>query len=65
MFAAAFVFYGLLIVWLVHLARAGGLIQVPQMLNSLGWGALFYSLGLIVLGTTFLCFGAALVGRKP
>lgn len=63
-FALALAFYGLLIVWFVNLARVGGIAQVPHMLRSLGWEAALYGTGLGVLGTFFVCAGAAAVGRK-
>jgi hypothetical protein len=59
-FVLAAVFYGLLVAWLIQLARVGGLFHVPQMLTSLGWEAAVYGLGLGVLGTTFLCAGVIL-----
>ncbi len=57
-------FYGLLIAWLVQLARVGGIANVPQMLRSLGWEAQAYGLTLVILGTIFLCAGAALANRS-
>jgi hypothetical protein len=61
--ALSILFYGLLVVWLVQLARVGGITQIPQMLASLGAEAAAYGLGLVVLGTLFLCTGAMLAGR--
>jgi hypothetical protein len=62
--ALSIAFYGLLIAWLVQLARVGGITDVPQMLNSLGWEAQMYGLGLVILGTVFLCVGAFLASGK-
>jgi hypothetical protein len=62
--ALSIVFYGLLIAWLVQLARVGGITHVPQMLSSLGWEAQVYGLLLIILGTVFLCVGSILANRE-
>jgi hypothetical protein len=56
--------YGLLIAWLVQLARVGGITHVPQMLHSLGWEAQVYGLGLVILGTVFLCAGSFLANAS-
>jgi hypothetical protein len=58
------VFYGLLIAWLVQLARVGGITSVPQMLSSLGREAQVYGLALVILGTVFLGAGFILVNRE-
>jgi hypothetical protein len=61
-------FYGLLIAWLIQLARVGGgITNVPKMLYSLGWEAQAYGLTLVILGTICLCAGATLanqIGKK-
>jgi hypothetical protein len=62
--AMSLAFYGLLIAWLVQLARVGGIANVPQMLASLGREAQIYGLALIILGTTFLGAGAFLANGK-
>ena len=56
-------FYGLLIAWLIQLARVGGITNVPKMLYSLGWEAQAYGLTLVILGTICLCAGATLANR--
>jgi hypothetical protein len=57
-------FYGLLFMWLFQFARVVGFSGVPKALVSLGPQAAIYGLGLGILGTSALCFGAVLASRK-